>query len=85
MSFATTRLSAPLRHLALACALGSLLSPGMALADSQPLALDPGAAALRLTGRFRVNDRAGFLAALPVVLPVAVTAGADGGLRISTR
>ncbi|MCX2685668.1 TonB-dependent receptor [Pseudomonas sp. DCB_AW] len=40
MSFASTRLSVPLRHLALACALGSLLSPGMALADSQPLALD---------------------------------------------
>ena len=40
MSFATPRAPTPLRHLALACALGSLLSPGMALADSQPLALN---------------------------------------------
>lgn len=52
---------------------------------SKPLALDHGAAALRLTGRFRVNDGAGFMTALPAVLPVAVTAGADGGMRISTR
>lgn len=51
----------------------------------KPLALDPGAAALRLTGRFRVNDSAGFLTALPAVLPVAVTTSADGSQRISTR
>lgn len=51
----------------------------------KPLALDPGAAALRLTGRFRAHDPEGFLAALPSVLPVAVTADADGGLRISAR
>lgn len=52
---------------------------------SKPLALDAGAAALRLTGRFRANDPSGFLTALPSVLPVAVSAGADGGLRISAR
>ncbi|SFV00864.1 FecR family protein [Polaromonas sp. YR568] len=52
---------------------------------SKPMALDASAAALRLTGRFRANDPASFLAALPSVLPVAVTAQADGGMRISAR
>lgn len=50
-----------------------------------PMALDPNAAALRLTGRFRADDPQGFLAALPIVLPVAVTARPGGGVRIAAR
>lgn len=50
-----------------------------------PLVLDPGAGALRLTGRFRAGDPSGLLAALTSILPVAATVQGDGGVRISRR
>ena len=52
---------------------------------AMPMVLDRGAAALRLTGRFRAHDPQSFSAALPAVLPVTVTAEPGGGMRISAR
>ena len=50
-----------------------------------PVTVDERAGALRLTGRFRVNDPQALMSALQVVLPVQVALQADGQMRVSMR
>jgi transmembrane sensor len=41
--------------------------------------------AMRLSGRFRTNDSAGLLDALPAILPLVVVARPDGSVRLQAR
>lgn len=45
----------------------------------------PAAASLTLGGRYRLDDLDGFLAALPAILPVAVSRAADGTVEVAPR
>lgn len=48
-------------------------------------ATDSRVGSLRLTGRFRASDSAGLVAVLPAILPLAVDAQADGGVKLRMR
>lgn len=48
-------------------------------------AADPQVGTLRLTGRFRADDSAGLVAALPTILPVNTVLRPDGGVALSLR
>ena len=47
------------------------------------ITVDPAAAAMRLGGRFSLDDLDGLLESVESVLPVRVVRGADGSVRIS--
>ncbi len=74
---------------------GWLVFENHALADAlatinayrtQPIEMpDPRVGALRLTGRFRANDTAGLVAALPAILPLAATSLPDGRVQLRMR
>jgi transmembrane sensor len=46
---------------------------------------DPRVGALRLTGRFRANDSAGLVAALPTILPLHALTRPDGSVQLRLR
>ncbi len=48
-------------------------------------AVDQRVGDLRLTGRFRANDSAGLVAALPTILPINIRALPDGAVELSMR
>ena len=51
----------------------------------KPVTVAADAAALRVGGRYSLDDREGFLAAVEQALPVGVVHGADGSVRVVAR
>jgi len=79
---------------ALAWRRGQVVFDGAPLAEAlacyaryhgRPIAATAGAAGLRVGGRYSLDDLDGFLAALEQALPVRVTPGPGGAVRVSLR